>query len=152
MSSPPQTDAATRNILVPIDDQEDSDLALRWVIDQFYRSGDVFHFLHIVPPVQHFASTSMQPEHLGVIQAQGFIQDRFVPIVQEIGASHDVSIVEASTDCDIIGQQICHKAEELDAALVVMAAHHKGRLLRYLVGSVTKYCVNKCRQTVLVMH
>lgn len=44
------------------------------------------------------------------------------------------------------------QAEELDAALVVMAAHHKGRLLKYLVGSVSKFCINKCRQTVLVMH
>jgi nucleotide-binding universal stress UspA family protein len=44
------------------------------------------------------------------------------------------------------------QADELNAALVVMAAHHKGRLLKYLVGSVTKYTVNKCNQTVLVMH
>lgn len=44
------------------------------------------------------------------------------------------------------------QAEELDAALIVMAAHHKGRLLKYLVGSVTSYCINKSRQTVLVAH
>ncbi len=35
---------------------------------------------------------------------------------------------------------------------VVMAAHHKGRLLKYLVGNVTKYCVSHCQQTVLVAH
>ena len=35
---------------------------------------------------------------------------------------------------------------------VVMAAHHKGRLLKYLVGSVTKYAVSNCTRTVLVAH
>ncbi len=31
-------------------------------------AGDVFHFIHVVPHAQHFASTTMQPEHLGVGQ------------------------------------------------------------------------------------
>ena len=44
------------------------------------------------------------------------------------------------------------QAEEYNAALVVMAAHNKGRLLKYLLGSATKYCVNHCRSTVLVHH
>ena len=44
------------------------------------------------------------------------------------------------------------QADEYSAALVVMAAHNKGRLLKYLLGSATKYCVNHCRSTVLVHH
>ena len=46
----------------------------------------------------------------------------------------------------------CLQAEEYNAALVVMAAHNKGRLLKYLLGSATKFCVNHCRSTVLVHH
>lgn len=29
-------------------------------------------------------------------------------------ARHEISIVEASMDCDIIGQQICHKVRRRD--------------------------------------
>ena len=97
-------------------------------------------------------------------------------------AECEVKIVESSTDSDSVGHQICIKvragwsgttswdgvvlapalitmtmpvplqAEEYNAALVVMAAHNKGRLLKYLLGSATKYCVNHCRSTVLVHH
>lgn len=66
-------------------------------------------------------------------------------------AAHHKRCLKKGTN--VIDYQHCFlQAEELDAALVVMAAHHKGQLLKYLVGSVTKYCVNKCRQTVLVAH
>ena len=44
------------------------------------------------------------------------------------------------------------QAEDSSAALVVMAAHNKGRLLKYLLGGATKYCINNCRQAVLVHH
>lgn len=44
------------------------------------------------------------------------------------------------------------QAEDYNTALVVMAAHNKGALLKYLLGSATKYCINHCRQPVMVYH
>jgi nucleotide-binding universal stress UspA family protein len=55
-------------------------------------------------------------------------------------------------DCESIGQLICHRADELKASLIAMAAHNKGRLVRYLVGSTTQYCIRHSHVTVLVMQ
>ncbi len=54
-------------------------------------------------------------------------------------------------DCDSIGQSICVKADELRATLIAMSAHNKGRLMRFLVGSVTQYCVRTSHATVAVV-
>mmetsp|Transcript_15640 Transcript_15640/g.47172 ORF Transcript_15640/g.47172 Transcript_15640/m.47172 type:complete len:155 (+) Transcript_15640:128-592(+) len=141
-----------RNLLIPVVDAEPCTTALRWTIGNIYREGDEFIFLHVLPPEQHFSAGTLQPTNLQEMQAQTFIQERFVPMVESLQAKHSVSIVQADADCDSIGAWICHKAEEAAAALVVMAAHHKGQLLSYVLGSTTKYCLNRCRRTVLVSH
>lgn len=150
----PAQQTSSRTLLVPVDDAEDCELALQWTIDNVFRDGDVFHFLHIIPPPQHFASAGPQPENLQVLQAHAFIQDRFVPKIDALQAQHQISIVNAAIDAasNSIGDHICIKADELSAALVVMAAHHKGRLQNYLLGSTTEHCINFCRSTVLVAH
>lgn len=33
-----------------------------------------------------------------------------------------------------------------------MAAHNKGRQVKFIVGSVTRFCIKFCNKTVLVMH
>ena len=55
-------------------------------------------------------------------------------------------------DADSIGQNICHQAEHAGVAVVAMAAHNKGRQIKFIVGSVTQYCTKHCSKTVLVMH
>ena len=51
-----------------------------------------------------------------------------------------------------IGSIICQRADQLQAALVVMAKHNKGALQEFFVGSSTTYCTHHCRSPVLVLH
>ena len=43
-------------------------------------------------------------------------------------------------DTDSIGNVICRKADEVDAAAVVMASHTRSKLTEFVLGSVTNYC------------
>ena len=65
-------------------------------------------------------------------------------------ADYHVSLVHGAGDAESIGEIICAKAEELDAALIAMAAHNQGRLVRFIVGSVTQYCMRQARGSVLI--
>ena len=67
-------------------------------------------------------------------------------------ASYKVMVLKGTMDADSIGQNICHQAEHAGVAVVVMAAHNKGRQIKFIVGSVTQYCTKHCSKTVLVMH
>ncbi len=69
-----------------------------------------------------------------------------------VQAMYKVAIMKGSTDADSIGQHICHSAEQLRAAAVVMAAHNKGKAVKWLVGSTMQYCMHQCHQTLLCMH
>jgi len=51
-----------------------------------------------------------------------------------------IEITKFATDNDSIGSIICKRAEQLNAAAVVMAKHSKGKLQEFFVGSVTSYC------------
>ena len=67
-------------------------------------------------------------------------------------AQYKVDIVRGGTDRQSIGEAICNRAADLAAALVVMAAHNRGAMIRFIVGSTTQYCIEHCEQTVMVMH
>ncbi len=67
------------------------------------------------------------------------------------GLYHVAIVPGAGGDCNSIGHSICVKADELHATLIAMAAHNKGRMMRFLVGSVTQYCVRTSHVTVAVL-
>lgn len=68
-------------------------------------------------------------------------------------ATAEVSIVKGEGgDADSIGDIVCRKAQEVQAALVIMAAHTKGSSVQHAVGAVTRYCTRHCSSTVLVMQ
>ncbi len=67
-------------------------------------------------------------------------------------AEYKVTVLKGTNDADSIGQFVCRQAEQLGAAVVVMAAHNKGRQVKFIVGSVTRFCIKFCNKTVLVMH
>ncbi len=51
-----------------------------------------------------------------------------------------------------IGLAVCKKAEELQASMLVMAAHNKSRFEEIIMGSTSKYCVAHCKKPVLLLH
>lgn len=42
-------DTKPRNIILPVDNSEDSDYAVSWTLDNIYKAGDKMHFLHCIP-------------------------------------------------------------------------------------------------------
>ena len=67
-------------------------------------------------------------------------------------AKYGVDIIRGHVDKHSIGEAICNRANDLAAALVIMAAHNRGAMIRFIIGSTTQYCIEHCDQTVMVMH
>lgn len=51
-----------------------------------------------------------------------------------------------------IGHNICKKAEEVDAACVIMASHNRGSIHEFFLGSVTSYCLHNSKRPLLVIR
>ncbi|KAK9823281.1 hypothetical protein WJX72_001580 [[Myrmecia] bisecta] len=146
-----------RNLLVPVDDADDCELALKWMLENIYREGDTVYLLHVVPYAQAaysgvFLAPSPHEQDTMVEQARAFMHERYIKILSAKQVPYHVIIQKGGGDADSIGQLICHKSDEVDSAVVAMASHTKGRIARYVVGSTTQFCVRHCRATVLVMH
>jgi hypothetical protein len=59
---------------------------------------------------------------------------------------HDAAAATAA------GALVCRRAEQIDAAVVLMAKHQRGAMKEFFVGSVTNYACHHCKQPVLVLH
>jgi len=187
----------SRNLVLPIDNSEDSEFTISWTLDHIYRRGDNIHLLHCIPlegaiikassgaersallvdaPRQQDAETLRQKwDTLNALReryAAKFVQRR-VPksdvvydILQEKVPPVNVGLFEAlelapdgeeqpqehGEPTGMIGEIILAKAEELDAAAVVMASHNKGPIREFLTGSITNFCIHHCAQPVVVLH
>lgn len=80
---------------------------------------------------------------------QGALQHRLGTILNEHQVPYTLEVVKAAGDAESIGEFICSRAVELDAALVVMGAHEKGAAVRFFIGSVTSHCVKHCARYVV---
>ena len=54
------------------------------------------------------------------------------------------------TDNQSIGEIVCERAADLEAAAVIMAASGKGRVKEFFIGSVTNYCLHRCKRPVVI--
>jgi nucleotide-binding universal stress UspA family protein len=60
-------------------------------------------------------------------------------------------VVEAEEGAGV-GNTICDKAEELQAAAVVLSSHSKSRLAELLTGSMSNFLTHNCPRPVIVLH
>lgn len=51
-----------------------------------------------------------------------------------------------------IGEEICAKAEELDARAVVLLHHGKGMLKEMVFGSITSCATRNCKRPLVVYY
>ena len=65
---------------------------------------------------------------------------------------YQVEIVRGCVDNDSIGALLCRRAEQLNAAVLVMAKHNRGAVKEFFIGSVSNYALHHCKQPVLVLH
>ncbi|KAK9814802.1 hypothetical protein WJX72_011691 [[Myrmecia] bisecta] len=152
-----------RKVLISVDDSPECEHALKWAVSDFYKPGDEVHVLHVIPRLQLAAVYGAPPvdflpqqdpvayEQL-IKQAEHFISDRFLSKLQGISPEPVVHIVKSEVDTDSIGNVICKKVLELNAAAVIMASHNKSRLQEFFLGSVTNHVTNHCKRPVLVVH
>ncbi|KAK9829685.1 hypothetical protein WJX72_007342 [[Myrmecia] bisecta] len=82
-----------------------------------------------------------------------FITDQYGPICKAANAEYKIDTVHRGI-CDrhSIGDAVCHEAKKLDADGVVIMKHQQGPFSELLLGSVTKHCINHCKQPVVVLH
>lgn len=155
-----QSREGSRNVVVAVDANEESVAAFMWTLVNLYREGDSLHVLHVVPEALSSPASGsiyypqpIDPETERALwrQAQEFIQDEFVEIAKSKGVTVNVVLVKESRHKHI-GWAVCKKAEELQASPLVLACHHKSKLEEMLLGSVSKFCAEHCRQPVLLIH
>mmetsp|Transcript_355 Transcript_355/g.944 ORF Transcript_355/g.944 Transcript_355/m.944 type:complete len:430 (-) Transcript_355:66-1355(-) len=80
----------------------------------------------------------------GMFGMTALVQDVIPPEVGNAGESFETA--------GMVGDAIVLKAEEVDAAAVVMASHGKSSLAEFFLGSITNFCTHHCTQPVVVLH
>ncbi|GLC37171.1 hypothetical protein PLESTB_000987600 [Pleodorina starrii] len=169
----PGSAQAGRQILLAIDTTDASVAAAQWAMHEFYRKGDTFHLVHvarILAPqltIHHqYHATYDVPDTKPPIDERAFIERLKEDIREKItrpmdahGMPHNLHLfldtdnAPASAVCDIIFKV----AEQVDATILVLAAHGKGEeggrdpWGTYL-GSVADYATRNTQRPVLVVR
>ena len=106
-----------------------------------------------MPPVDFVPAADSLRYEAVIEKAEAFIIERFV---RRLPAAPDgrppvVHIVKSEVDTETIGHLLVKKAEELDAACIVVARHNKGRIAELFLGSVTTYVTHNARRPTVVV-
>ncbi|PRW33715.1 adenine nucleotide alpha hydrolase [Chlorella sorokiniana] len=150
-----------RRLLLSVDNSDASEAAVKWVMANLYQEGDEVHLVHVIPRLQLAATYGAPPVDFLPFQdptayeqmiktAEDFIAKRALTHIGGISPQPVVHIVKYEIDTDSIGNVVCKKAEELEAAVTVLARHSKSRLQEFFLGSVSNFCVHHCKRPVLV--
>eukprot|EP01025_Chloroclados_australasicus_P016324 TRINITY_DN1814_c0_g1_i2.p4 TRINITY_DN1814_c0_g1~~TRINITY_DN1814_c0_g1_i2.p4 ORF type:complete len:156 (+),score=15.35 TRINITY_DN1814_c0_g1_i2:696-1163(+) len=152
-----------RKIVIPVDNTLESERACRWAVENLYRQNDEVHLLHVIPrlqvaavygapPIDFLPNQDPQAYERLIENAEKFLSQRFVSMFDSISVQPILHIIKSEVDTDSIGGVVCRKAEELEACAVVMAKHQKSKVTEFFLGSVTNYCMHRCRIPVVVVH
>eukprot|EP01025_Chloroclados_australasicus_P013614 TRINITY_DN16405_c2_g1_i3.p1 TRINITY_DN16405_c2_g1~~TRINITY_DN16405_c2_g1_i3.p1 ORF type:complete len:176 (-),score=15.88 TRINITY_DN16405_c2_g1_i3:11-538(-) len=151
-----------RRILIAVDNSDDDEKAMDWMVENLLLSEDEIHIIHVVSREAVAINYSVPPlpgpvedsEALSarLRSAEEFIRSRFLPKLAGHSSQALVHLIKSEVDNDAIGRVICEKAESLHAAVVVLAKHTRGAIKEFFLGSVCMYCVKHCKRPVLVHH
>jgi nucleotide-binding universal stress UspA family protein len=112
--------------------------------------------MHGVPPADFLPHHDSAVYEELIKKAEGFIAQRVLVHVDKLAAASSpppvIHIIKFETDSDSIGTVLCKKADELNAAVLVVARHDKSKLQEFFIGSVSKFCIEHCKTPVLVHH
>lgn len=82
--------------------------------------------------------------------AERYLAETIFPTVDAARLRYTAEIVAYETDNQSIGEIVCERAADLEAAAVIMAASGKGRVKEFFIGSVTNYCLHRCKRPVVI--
>lgn len=137
-----------RELVIPVDDTEESRRACAWLLENLFRPGDMVNIIHIVPRIQ--ANAGDVPMWYGVYELPlempapedvvekglQMVKETILPLLSPKNVPHKVHILEKHTDTETIARAIAGKAEELGAHSITLAHHQKGTLTQWFLGSV----------------
>lgn len=145
-----------RTIVVALDTEVESLRALDWVQDNFYKSGDIVHMVHVckcmsspmevfhgVPGTSlHVPDPAPHNESSELMSARQFFMGRVKEKLERAGIQWDLHLFAdtVNTDASDIGTIIQKTAQKVQAVLVVLAHHDKVKQGYFGPGSVAKVC------------
>lgn len=152
-----------RILLLPVDDTDDAERATAFVLADVARPGDELHFFVVVsgthptyvPGADVVADAPETAAERAATNAGAadFMERRFGARCVAAGVAYKLEVGRyGPTDAAAIGDAVAKRADELGAALVAIASHAKGRLARWLQGSVTHEVAARARVPVLLVQ
>lgn len=156
-----------RRLIVPVDGSQASDRVVTWVLENFYRPGDAITLIHVIPTGQYAVlSTDMginevieeDPKTTEAVErnALTMLTEKFTAKLDAAKlnnqAPYQFEITRFATDNDSIGSVVCKRADQLNAAAIIIAKHNRGAIQEFFVGSVTSYLTHHSHTPVVVLH
>ncbi|GBG69257.1 hypothetical protein CBR_g3955 [Chara braunii] len=151
-------DRKPMNVVVAVDQGEESMYALLWALDFVVEPKDRVHLLHVQAPSPFFATPQQVPGYYISAEVSEALRR------QEEEISRGV-LSKAKTMCEKKNVQpikevtmgdarecIVDAVAQLKANLLVIGSHGYGALKRAFLGSVSDYCVHHCKCPVLVVR
>eukprot|EP00775_Hariotina_reticulata_P010737 gene10737-10893_t len=160
---------AARHLVVAVDDSEEGEAAVAWVIMNLWRKGDLLHVLHVVPALPPYVGASLAPDgmiysNLPLLQMQeaqveeDFWRDLLLKRLEPLFATNNIDYqLDVITDYGSdplqgVAAAVVATAEQLKAAALVVCGHSKGTLAEWLLGSVSDYAAHHATVPVVVLH
>jgi nucleotide-binding universal stress UspA family protein len=84
--------------------------------------------------------------------AEAYLRRKIYPVIEAAGLRYTAEVVAYETDNTSVGEIVCERAAEMDAAAVIMASHGKSRIREFFIGSVTNYALHRCKRPVIVFR
>ena len=79
-----------------------------------------------------------------------YVAETLLPILDQRKIPYKLDIIAYEMNNTSIGEVVCEKASILDADVIVMASHRKGRIQEFFVGSVTNYALHHSKVPLIV--
>lgn len=138
-------------ILVPVDFSPMSKWALRAALAMARRSSVEIHLLHVIPEYEvHSAFHITLPER-GEIESKAgtWAEKAFETYLrgEELSGTTPVQMVRYGNPARVI----CEYADEVGAAVILIASHGRSGFERAVFGSVAEKVLRTCRQPVMVV-
>ncbi|GLJ45725.1 hypothetical protein SUGI_0962270 [Cryptomeria japonica] len=145
-----------RQVLVAVDESDESIFALRWVLDNLILHQPNPHqvyILHVEPTLNLYPAPGyfITPEMMDSLKKSR--EKTSMEILQRAQLVCDEKHVSSKT-VSLVGDArdvICQAVDKLGAHMLVMGNHGYGALKRALLGSASDYCVHHANCPVLIV-
>ncbi len=131
------------NILVPMDHSHHSSAALEWLLEQNFAGPHKFTLITVVKSINsQFANQHSTERASDLLCAWQTGKDASLCRLKEWGAKLEDKFGKGTASCHVIDGEpataILSLAANLNAQLIVMGSHGRGRLSRLFIGSVSQ--------------